>query len=177
MHFNDRSSTLLCHCSWTFILSRSWTAKKSTPPTISLVEWIFFAVHERAFYGPLWTKSLAKSLFLVVHERLYGIVHQHAFIPRCWTHPNSLADYLGRRAFDATFSVSPHFFNYSWIIMMPKIFSRDKLSPETHCVYVFVICWPLKNLEISISHKQSKEKKVFTEILFTLFIQLLLLKL
>jgi len=94
MHFNDRSSTLLCLCSWTFILSRSWTAKKSTPPTISLVEWIFFAVHERAFYGPLWTKSLAKSLFLVVHERLYGIVHQHAFIPRCWTHPNSLADYL-----------------------------------------------------------------------------------
>ena len=94
MQLNDHSSTLLCHCSWTFILSRSWTAKKSTPPTISLVEWIFFAVHERAFYGPLWTKSLAKSLFLVVHERLYGIVHQHAFIPRCWTHPNSLADYL-----------------------------------------------------------------------------------
>ena len=110
MHFNDRSSTLLCHCSWTFILSRSWTAKKSTPPTISLVEWIFFAVHERAFYGPLWTKSLAKSLFLVVHERLYGIVHQHAFIPRCWTHPNSLADYLPLRL-----RISPISFLRPWI--------------------------------------------------------------
>ena len=55
----------------------------------------------------------------------------------------------------------PIFFNYSWIIMRPKIFSRDKLSPETHCVYVFVICWPLMNLIISNSHKQNKEKKVF----------------
>ena len=26
------------------------------------------------------------------------------------------------------------------MIMMPKIFSRDKLSLETHYVYVFVIC-------------------------------------
>ena len=94
MHFNDGSSTLLCHCSWTFILSRSWTAKKSTPPTILLVEWIFLAVHERTFYGPLWTKLLAKNLFLVVHERLNDIVQQHAFIPRCWMYPNLLADYL-----------------------------------------------------------------------------------
>ena len=54
----------------------------------------FFAVHERAFYGPLWTKSFAKSLFLLVHEQLYGIVRQRAFIPRWWTPPNSLTDYL-----------------------------------------------------------------------------------
>ena len=54
----------------------------------------FLAVHERAFYGPLWTKSLGKGLFHCVHQHLYGIVAEQAFIPRCWTHPNSLADYL-----------------------------------------------------------------------------------
>ena len=54
----------------------------------------FLAVHERAFYGPLWTKLLGKSLFHGVHQHLYGIVAEQAFIPRCWTHPNSLADYL-----------------------------------------------------------------------------------
>ena len=54
----------------------------------------FLAVHERAFYGPHWTKSLAKGLFHCVHQHLYGIVAEQAFIPRCWTHPNSLADYL-----------------------------------------------------------------------------------
>ena len=52
-------------------------------------------VHERVFLGPPWTKSFAKSLFLLVHEQLYGIVRQHAFIPRCWTPPNSRTDYLG----------------------------------------------------------------------------------
>ena len=55
----------------------------------------FLAIHERAFYGPLWTKSLGKGLFHGVHQHLYGIVAEQAFIPRCWTHPNSLADYLG----------------------------------------------------------------------------------
>ena len=54
----------------------------------------FLAVHERAFYGPLWTKSLGKGLFHGVHQHLYGIVAEQAFIPRCWTHPISLADYL-----------------------------------------------------------------------------------
>ena len=54
----------------------------------------FLAVHEHAFYGPLWTKSLGKGLFHGVHEHLYSIVAEQAFIPRCWTHPNSLADYL-----------------------------------------------------------------------------------
>ena len=81
--------------------------KKSTPPTKSLDEWFFFTcsaaafftpqwtvVHEHVFLGPPWTKLFAKSLFLVVHEQLYGIVQQHAFIPRWWTPPNSLADYL-----------------------------------------------------------------------------------
>ena len=53
-------------------------------------------VHEQVFLGPPWTKLFAKSLFLVVHEQLYGIVQQHAFIPRWWTPPNSLADYLER---------------------------------------------------------------------------------
>ena len=54
----------------------------------------FLAVHERAFYGPLWTKLLGKGLFHGVHQHLYGIVAEQAFIPRCWMHPNSLADYL-----------------------------------------------------------------------------------
>ena len=51
------------------------------------------------------------------------------------------------------------FFDYTWIIIMPKMFSSDKLSPETHSVYVFVISWPQKNLQISNSHKQSKSSK------------------
>ena len=85
----------------------SWTGKKPTSPTIPLVECFFFTcsatafftpqwmvVHEQVFLGPPWTKSFAKSLFLVVHEQLYGIVQQHAFIPRWWTPPNSPADYL-----------------------------------------------------------------------------------
>ena len=55
-------------------------------------EWM--VVHERVFLGPPWTKLFAKSLFLLVHEQLYGIVHQHAFISRCWIPPNSLTDYL-----------------------------------------------------------------------------------
>ena len=81
--------------------------KKPTPPTKLLVEWVFLAVQQRLFspfnersfmnmffFGPPWTKSFAKSLFLLVHEQLYGIVRQHAFIPRWWTPPISLADYL-----------------------------------------------------------------------------------
>ena len=53
----------------------------------------FLAVHERAFYGPPWTKLLAKGFINCVHQHLYDIVAEQAFIPRCWTHPNSLADY------------------------------------------------------------------------------------
>ena len=58
----------------------------------------FLAIHERAFYGPLWTKLLGKGLFHGVHQHLYGIVAEQAFIPRCLTHPKSLADYLSSAA-------------------------------------------------------------------------------
>jgi len=51
-------------------------------------------VHEQVFLSLPWSKPYAKSLFLVVFEQLYGIVQQHAFIPRWWTPPYSLADYL-----------------------------------------------------------------------------------
>ena len=93
--------------------------KKPTPPTKPLVECFFFTcsatafftpqwmvVHEQVFLNPPWTKSFAKSLFLVVHEQLYGIAQQHAFIPRWWTPPNSLADYLHKsRIWEWTFKV------------------------------------------------------------------------
>ena len=54
----------------------------------------FLSVHEHAFYGSLWTKSLGTGLFHGVHQHLYSIVAEQAFIPCCWTYPNSLADYL-----------------------------------------------------------------------------------
>ena len=42
MYFSDHSWTTFIHCSWTTTYGCSWTAKKPTPPTKSLVEWIFW---------------------------------------------------------------------------------------------------------------------------------------
>ena len=94
---NDRSLRGKKSCCWTgkhatndFVGGVGFFSCSAT--TFFTLQWT--VVHEHVFFGPPWTKSFAKSLFLLVHEQLYGIVRQHAFIPRWWTPPNSLADYL-----------------------------------------------------------------------------------
>ena len=60
-------------------------------------QWTVVCEH---FFGGLSINNMfAKSLFIFVHEQLYGIVQQCEFIPRWWTPPNSLADYLFGKQF------------------------------------------------------------------------------
>ena len=54
----------------------------------------FFCRSWTCFLGPFLNKIVGQEPHLLVHEQLYGIVPELAFISRCWTPPNSLADYL-----------------------------------------------------------------------------------
>ena len=60
------------NCWWSGFFCRSWTC----------------------FLWPSLNKIVGQEPLLLVHERLYGIVPELAFISRCWTPPNSLPDYL-----------------------------------------------------------------------------------
>ena len=54
----------------------------------------FFCRSWTCFLGPFLNKIVGQEPHLLVHEQLYGIVPELAFISRCWNPPNSLADYL-----------------------------------------------------------------------------------
>ena len=69
----------------------------------------FFCRSWTCFLGPFLNKIVGQEPHLLVHEQLYGIVPELAFISRCWNPPNSLADYLQiilQRPFSQTLRLS-----------------------------------------------------------------------
>ena len=105
----------------------------------------FFCRSWTCFLGPFLNKIVGQEPHLLVHEQLYGIVPELAFISRCWNPPNSLADYLEiwhETWFMSVLNGGKPFFSYSalkvWLIWYSTLLcvKTSKSSFGTNLLWV-----------------------------------------